>query len=90
MSSIDAKGVLNSTELEKALVAKPDMSDNFTALMESILARRKEAAKTKIEDINKFKEGLDKIEENNKAQNLTTLYNNYSAVVKRDFQRAVE
>ena len=89
MSSIEAKGVLNSTELEKALVAKPDMSDSFTALMESILARRKEAVDTKLEDISKFKDGLDKIEEKNKAENLTTLYNNYSAVVKRDFQRAV-
>ena len=89
MSSADAMSLLNDAELEKLLVATPDMSDSFTALMESIIARRKDATEVKIEDIKKFREGLATTDAGKKQEDLTNLYNNYSAVIKRDFGRGV-
>ena len=89
MSSADAMSLLNDSELEKLLVATPDMSDSFTALMESIIARRKAATDVKIEDITKFREGLATADASKKQEDLNNLYNNYSAVIKRDFGRGV-
>ena len=87
MSSIEALRLLNDTELNASLTGAPGMSDSFTALIDSIVKRREGAVATKLEDITNLKAGIDQDATQAKLDNLNTLYDNYSTVVKRDLKK---
>tara|TARA_B100000131_G_scaffold65235_1_gene61652 strand:+ start:1344 stop:2501 length:1158 start_codon:yes stop_codon:yes gene_type:complete len=89
MSSDAALGLLNDPQLKRLLTATPGMHDSFTALMESVIARREKAGEKAEEDLTKLKKGIDDTEQEEKYTKLETVYVNHSAKVKRLFARVV-
>ena len=57
--------------------------------MDSIIARRADAEKLNLENIATLQEQAKKSERDDKYKNLKTLYDNYDAVVKRDYLKMI-
>ena len=89
MSSVDALKLLQDPSLDAALLKRPSMTQSFTALMDSIIARRADADKLNLEKIDTLKEQAKKSARDDKYKNLKTLYDNYDAVVKRDYLKMI-
>jgi hypothetical protein len=89
MSSDAALGLLNDPQLKRLLTATPGMHDSFTALMESVIARREKAGEKSKEDLTKLQKGIDDTQQEEKYTKLETIYTNHSAKVKRLFARVV-
>ena len=89
MSSVDALKLLQDPSLDAALLKRPSVADSFTALMDSIIARRADAEKLNLENIATLAEQAKKSEREDKYKNLKTLYDNYDAVVKRDYLKMI-
>tara|TARA_B100000575_G_scaffold70484_1_gene54748 strand:+ start:7731 stop:8855 length:1125 start_codon:yes stop_codon:yes gene_type:complete len=89
MSSVDALKLLQDPSLDAALLKRPSVADSFTALMDSIIARRADAEKLNLEKISTLQEQAKKSARDDKYKNLKTLYDNYDAVVKRDYMKMI-
>ena len=89
MSSDAALGLLNDPQLKRLLTATPGMHDSFTALMESVIARREKAGEKSREDLVELRKGIDDTEVEENYTKLETVYTNHSAKVKRLFARVV-
>ena len=87
MSSAAALTLLGDKDLEDALRDTPGMHDSFSALMDSIIVRRKDAKTTRLVNLKSLRDGLDTATQDHKYESLVNLYDNYSTVVKRDYLR---
>lgn len=89
MSSDAALELLNDAQLKRLLTATPGMHDSFTALMESVIARREKAGEKSREDLVELRKGIDDTKNEENYTKLETIYTNHSAKVKRNFARVV-
>lgn len=89
MSSADAMNLLNDADLEKSLGPAVGVADNFQALLESIVAKRTASTDIKIASIKDMTTAKDSLNSEAPYDNLTTLFDNYSTIVKRDYTRLV-
>ena len=70
MSSDAALGLLNDPQLKRLLTATPGMHDSFTALMESVIARREKAGEKSKEDLTKLQKGIDDTQQEEKYKKM--------------------
>ena len=87
MSSVDAMNLLNDADLEKSLGPAVGVADNFQALLESIVAKRTSSTELKIASIADMKTAKDSLNSEAPYDNLTTLFDNYSTMIKRDYAK---
>ena len=89
MSSVDALKVLEDPSLNDALLKQPSVADSFTGsngLYNRKKSRRRENKPRKYCYASRASK---KSEREDKYKNLKTLYDNYDAVVKRDYLKMI-